>query len=108
MQPHRLDKERCDLCELCDEVCGRGIFTVRGQTMAYEPEGKCIACGHCMAVCPRDALLLEDGAPPPRIERGRLPVAEDLLHFFRARRSTRKFKPEARTRISISPAPRRS
>jgi len=73
-------------------VCGRGIYFEREGVLEYDPGDRCIDCGHCMALCPRDALVLEDGSLPPRIERERLPGAQDLLHFFRTRRSARRFK----------------
>jgi nitroreductase/NAD-dependent dihydropyrimidine dehydrogenase PreA subunit len=88
----------CDLCGLCAEVCGRGIYAEQDGRMEYYPEGKCIDCGHCMAVCPRDALTWKNGTCSPELERERLPEAEDLLHFFRSRRSTRRFKKKAVSR----------
>lgn len=94
MRPDRVDHERCDLCRLCIEICGRGIYEEVEGRLAYRPEGKCIDCGHCMAVCPNDALVFEDGSVPPEIDAGLLPSEDALLHLLRARRSTRRFKKE--------------
>jgi len=94
MRPDRVDHERCDLCGLCAEVCGRGIYIERDGVMEYDPEGRCIDCGHCAAVCPCDALVFEDGSLPPALDRGAFPDAGGLLHFLRSRRSTRRFKKE--------------
>jgi len=85
---------RCDACGLCEQVCGRGFFELKEGACRYVPTQDCIACGHCMAVCPRDALLLQDGTLPPKVEPSSLPIAESLLHLFRARRSSRRFKPD--------------
>jgi nitroreductase/NAD-dependent dihydropyrimidine dehydrogenase PreA subunit len=92
MRPDRLEEDLCNLCGLCDEVCGRGIFTPGGEAMRYDPEGKCIDCGHCMAVCPEGALVRADGTVPPALDAVELPGAEQLLHFLRSRRSARKFQ----------------
>jgi len=94
MRPDRVDHALCDLCGLCAEVCGRGIYIERDGVMEYAPEGRCIDCGHCAAVCPCDALVFADGSLPPALDRGALPDAGGLLHFLRSRRSTRRFKKE--------------
>lgn len=94
MKPDHLDPERCDRCLLCEEICGRGFFTIREWTTVYRPTDDCIACGHCMAVCPGEALRNEAGAAPPPVTPSLLPTADEVLHLFRARRSTRRFKKE--------------
>jgi nitroreductase/NAD-dependent dihydropyrimidine dehydrogenase PreA subunit len=101
MRPEHLDKEKCDLCGLCAEVCGRGIFEVKNGGMQYAPGGKCIDCGHCMAVCPPGALVLGKGAPPPGFDPGGLLSPDALMAFLRSRRSTRRFKPEAPAREDL-------
>jgi len=92
MRPHHVDHELCDLCALCENICGRAIYTESEGRMNYAPGEKCIDCGQCIAICPRDALVHEDGTVPPLTDRDALPAADDVLHFFRARRSTRRFK----------------
>lgn len=94
MRPHHVDHERCDLCGLCVTICGRGIYEEKDRRMEYFPGERCIDCGHCAAICPCDALVFEDETLPPEIKRDDLPAADGLLHFFRARRSTRRFKKE--------------
>lgn len=94
MRPARLDPERCDLCRLCQEVCGRGIFHFDDDSPRFEPKGECIDCGHCMAVCPCEALVREDGSLPEDLDGDAPPSSDALLHFLRSRRSTRRFKTE--------------
>jgi nitroreductase/NAD-dependent dihydropyrimidine dehydrogenase PreA subunit len=101
MRPHHLDPSTCTVCGLCEEVCGRDIFRVVDGAMRYAPEDRCIDCGHCVAVCPEGALLREDGSVPAPIEPSRLPSAESLEDLFRARRSTRRFRPEAPSRALL-------
>lgn len=95
MRPHRLDQEKCDLCGLCQEICGRGIYSESDGKMQYDPEGRCIDCGHCMAVCPVEALVRRDGTVPASVNENFLPTPEALLHFLRSRRSSRRFREEA-------------
>ena len=98
MRPHFLDQERCDLCGLCVEICGRGIYREADGKMQYDPSDRCIDCGHCMAICPSGALVREDGSLPPAVDEGLLPEPDALLHFLRARRSVRHFKEEVPSR----------
>jgi nitroreductase/NAD-dependent dihydropyrimidine dehydrogenase PreA subunit len=101
MRPQRLDPDRCDLCGLCEEICGRGFFEEHDEEMIYIPTEECIACGHCMAVCPSDALVRADGSLPAEIDQAMMPSPDVLLHFLRARRSTRRFKPEVPEREKL-------
>ncbi|MFH1998930.1 MAG: nitroreductase family protein [Planctomycetota bacterium] len=102
MRPDRLDEEKCDLCGLCLEVCGRGIFSRGEEVMRFDPgAGACIECGHCMAICPQAALRLNDGARPPPLKPALMPAPEALLHFLRSRRSVRRFKNEVPSRSEI-------
>lgn len=98
MRPARLDPERCDCCRLCQEVCGRGIFHFDDDGPRFEPKGECIDCGHCMAVCPCEALVRADGSLPEGVDGDAPPSSGALLHFLRARRSTRRFKTEVPSR----------
>lgn len=102
MRPERLDPEKCDLCGLCKEVCGRGIFTPGEKVMQYDAAAtECIQCGHCMAICPNAALLQEGKVRPPPLNPSLLPTPDALLHFLRSRRSVRRFKEQPPTREEV-------
>lgn len=101
MRPHKLDLEKCDGCGLCEEVCGRGFFTPLEEGMQYRPTDECIACGHCAAVCPNDALVGKDGALLQPCDQELLPTAESLFHLLRSRRSTRRFKSDVPDRAVL-------
>ncbi|MGE4553856.1 MAG: nitroreductase family protein, partial [Desulfovibrionaceae bacterium] len=54
----------------------------------------CIACGHCVTVCPRGALrlrLLPEGDTPD-IDPALIPSPEQVEQFIKSRRSIRSFK----------------
>ena len=68
--------------------------------MAEGAEERCIACGHCVAVCHKAAVAL-DGMEPDDclpLEPGLIPNSDAAEHLLMTRRSTRAFrdKPIAR------------
>lgn len=90
-----IDPDRCTLCGLCIPICVRRILEEREGAVAVTDPTQCILCGHCKAVCPEDApqlssLNAEEFSPIPRRED--LPQAEQLMAFFRSRRSIRIFQ----------------
>ncbi len=96
MKAITIDHDRCTLCGLCVTTCVRRILEEKdGKIVCTDPNG-CIFCGHCKAVCPTDAPQMpyyraEEFVPVP--ERECYPPPEDLLAFFRVRRSMRLYKP---------------
>ncbi len=83
----------CIGCVLCTKVCIRGhLAIVDKKSCEVDSPYYCFRCGHCMAVCPKDAIRFLDfkGEEPSAIER--MPVrSEDLLELYRQRRSMRWF-----------------
>jgi len=66
-----VNEERCTLCGACACECGGGLFTkvtdpqgVATRMVHEDPYNWCTGCGHCLAVCPYDAILWEDADPP--------------------------------------------
>lgn len=91
----KIDSELCSACKLCKSVCIRDNIDV--DETAFELEGDCFECGHCMAVCPEGAIsLISFENQLDRIEEydfKEIPVEyEDLLQFLKQRRSVRWFK----------------
>jgi nitroreductase/NAD-dependent dihydropyrimidine dehydrogenase PreA subunit len=87
--------EICTLCGLCVSVCPRGIIELGSETAQIKNPDRCMLCGHCKSVCPVDAPRLyalngEEFEPVPGPEK--MPEPDDLLSFFRSRRSTRIYK----------------
>jgi len=95
MKAITIDHERCTLCGLCIKTCVRQILQEQdGKIICTEPD-RCIFCGHCKAVCPEDAPQVasyraEEFAPVPA--KDTYPLPDDLLAFFRVRRSMRIYR----------------
>lgn len=110
-----IDKDKCIVCEKCVKICTSCIFTVVDEKMAPNTKEEClsneesnkaiakeiglqnqeicISCGHCVAICPTNAITHND-FPPEKvfpINRNLYPTAEEFLHLCKARRSNRAF-----------------
>lgn len=93
-----VDHEVCRRCGQCVEAC---IHMKLEQPDKSAPprvaeDMDCIACGHCVAVCPTGALshsAFGNGSIRP-LNLEILPTADQMMEALRARRSYRKFKDE--------------
>jgi ferredoxin len=94
-----INNELCNGCGLCVQVCSdNSLMMLEGK--AHEnpnPHFGCIACGHCMAVCPTEAIEIhgrelspEDMFILPKKEQAA--AFEQLLGLYHRRRSIREFK----------------
>ncbi len=95
-----IDYDKCVACEACVSECPAVLFHVEGSggKILYEdPKRWCINCGHCIAVCPEDAILYENFKDDP-ISFPEVPHPEKLVSYdalykvFRAKRSIRQYK----------------
>lgn len=93
-----IDKEKCSNCKQCISECGRGYFNTNsnGDVIFNENLKTCNICGHCVAICPEDAIItkdLDDVETFPGIDSPETIVdSEKLLRLLRAKRSIRKYK----------------
>jgi ferredoxin len=103
-----IDREKCSRCGRCAEACSTGklvkedgdILVAKGSFM------DCIACGHCMTVCPKGAIRVsgrrfspEDVVDlPPRSEQA---TPDQLDALLLARRSVRKFTDQEINRADV-------
>lgn len=93
-----IDQGKCSKCKLCIQECRRGYFYVKknGEIAFNEKLNTCNLCGHCIAICPEDAILLENlndvetfsGIDSPDTIVG----YEKLFRLLRAKRSIREYK----------------
>jgi nitroreductase/NAD-dependent dihydropyrimidine dehydrogenase PreA subunit len=98
IMPVVIDREKCIKCFECVEICPTSTLYKKGDTLqvAKDAEIRCIRCAHCLGMCPEDAITITrytDAAeimPVPAIKLD----PETVLNFLRARRSTRRFKPD--------------
>lgn len=105
--PVRVDADLCRRDGLCAMVCPLGIMGAQEGGLAVVSEvlaPRCIACGHCVAVCPGGALSLTGlpggaGQPLDKALGVSLEQAEQLL---KSRRSVRRFKPQPPDRALLT------
>ena len=107
MKPFEVDPEKCTHDGLCVEECPARIIRLDAKEEIPMPADDfasyCIACGHCVAVCPTDAFRLNGLEPDrcPPIDRDLQLSREQAEQFLRSRRSIRAFreKPVERAKL---------
>ena len=96
-----INTDLCQGCGRCVEVCKDfGIVVENGKARpSGNPIFGCIACGHCMAICPSGAVKIagrtlsgEDLFPLPGNQASA--TYEPLLNLLQKRRSIREFSPD--------------
>ena len=104
MQILGVDESKCNGCRECILECPCHLFIQQApdnEVRFEEQAGTCIECGHCIAVCPTDAILFEDEAVEEVLEFDpQLSKSSDIINpellitLLRIRRSVRRFKDE--------------
>lgn len=87
-----VDRECCIGCGLCEKDCiGGAIRVVNGKAM---PPENCLLCGHCVAICPAEAVSIPEydmADVEPFGEKAAI-GPEQLLGLIKSRRSIRDFE----------------
>lgn len=87
-----IDQDKCIHCRLCEKTCFLtrfcGFDSLEGPAEQY-----CIDCGHCVAVCPRQAVTHTGVKSTEPI--GPVPGEAELLNLLMKNRSVRHFKPDS-------------
>jgi nitroreductase/NAD-dependent dihydropyrimidine dehydrogenase PreA subunit len=101
-----VDRERCKRDGICVAECPRKIIgtDADGYPVAVEgAEEMCVVCGHCVVVCPHEAmsLTLMPRELCARIEDKLKLSPEQVSQFLKARRSVRSYKKEPLSREVI-------
>ncbi len=94
----QLNQELCIGCGLCAKDCYPEYITI-GERYPIVPEGECMGCGHCVAICPNQALSMTGEGVMESV----IPYDANLMQiepkqlsqFMRYRRSVRNYKPDA-------------
>jgi ferredoxin len=94
-----LDTSLCVRCGLCAKDCVAELFTVTDKGVKTDsPESmnlRCIGCGHCVAICPKNAISMSDFADEPEpLSRFMRPDPDSILGLIKSRRSMRFFTAE--------------
>lgn len=91
-----IDHSLCRRDGACVAVCPTRILALNAEGFPEEiPDGNCILCGHCAAVCPHSAFThagLPEGAFLPMPSGLELPSPEIMDGFLMSRRSVREFR----------------
>ena len=95
----QIDHEKCNRCGFCIEVCKSFVLLKKNERIHVDQTRLfgCIACGQCVAVCPKDAIAVSgremspaDFTPLPSPEEK---AGYDALHaLLYSRRSIRDYK----------------
>jgi nitroreductase/NAD-dependent dihydropyrimidine dehydrogenase PreA subunit len=94
----KVERDKCRQEGICAAECPSRIIQLNADDGYPEPTAEanrfCLACGHCVAVCPHGALSLKwlnpDDCPPVQTEPALPP--EQAERFLRSRRSIRCFE----------------
>jgi nitroreductase/ferredoxin len=94
-----IDHTLCRRDGSCGAVCPIGLFDTDSEGFPVFCAGAdqgCIACGHCVGVCPHDALHHESLplADAPLIDPALTVRPEAMAQHIMSRRSIREFRPE--------------
>ncbi len=96
-----VDAKKCTGCGLCSDECPAGIFLLssapRGsRTAQVRHIDQCTLCGHCVAICPEEAVTHGDMPADGFEERQKVIIAPEAMRaFLLSRRSTRAFREKA-------------
>jgi nitroreductase/NAD-dependent dihydropyrimidine dehydrogenase PreA subunit len=91
-----IDRNRCKKDGICAMVCPKGIFVQREKLTIPElvDEETCIACGHCVAICPQNAIQHSEfpSTATRAIQFEQMPTEEQVMTLLKSRRSIRAFR----------------
>lgn len=94
-----INYEKCTQCGLCIKECQRFFIKNKQQNKIIFEDlyGQCNLCGHCIAVCPEEAILYENLGDDPYYFEGIEDLEnyisyEKISNFLRANRSVRRYK----------------
>lgn len=102
-----IDHDKCKRDGICVAECPFSLILENKETGFPEirpaAERLCITCGHCLAVCPHQALslaaMVDDHCPP--LDKKLLASPAALAQFLKSRRSIRTYRQERITRATL-------
>ena len=101
MTPFTVDSEKCNRDEICVKACPTKVIRLSSTEELPAPtddfDSYCLACGHCVAVCPTGAFRLKCLGPGEcmPVNKQMVLTKEQAEQFLRSRRSIRNFKKRA-------------
>jgi nitroreductase/Pyruvate/2-oxoacid:ferredoxin oxidoreductase delta subunit len=88
-----VEKEKCINCKKCVIVCGPRLFFIENDNIVnyLDPYDSCNKCGHCLAVCPNDAISFESSTDMDKMPKT-IPDIQSTLNLLLSKRSLRNYK----------------
>lgn len=89
-----VDKDKCIGCKMCEKDCFVKAIEVNDGKAEFTKPDICFKCGHCVAVCPKNAVSMDeyDMNEVKQYEKEDFNInPETLLNFIKFRRSVRQF-----------------
>lgn len=96
----QIDQNKCKKDKLCIRECPTKIIQEGKNGFPEVPSKKeesCIECGHCIAVCPTEALSFKEIKPEslPTVSPSLSATPAQVAQLLKGRRSIRQYKPQA-------------
>ena len=86
-----IDSSLCNRCCMCVNDCPDGVLFMTSSTAEYNGQF-CVKCGHCVAICPQNAVSISGyDDPPEEIDPENKVDPDTLLATIKSRRSMRQF-----------------
>ena len=88
-----VDPQKCCHDGLCLNDCPMSLLEMKNNLPAFREnaEKDCIACGHCMAVCPKGALSLNHALPGDCLPLKKKFSYDETYQLLSGRRSIRRY-----------------
>ena len=89
----KIDKNKCNRCGLCVKDCISGCLLLKDGTPEAVNPGWCSLCGHCVAICPKDAIEHSGLKGIPAVQTAKEKYNPEMYrNIVTTRRSIRRFK----------------
>lgn len=85
-----IDQEKCIGCSRCVRDCYPAYLSVSAGKAIVTGQ-RCMLCGHCVAICPQDAIVIDNTDQSEIVSCGAMVPPEALRTFMQSRRSVRQF-----------------